>query len=274
MLALSGCQSKPVASSRWPIHDCGPIPGVDMATYCFDQTDDETTDVLWFFHGLGDDAQVWRTPTSVPSSYPDLIKAMKKTKIVTISFAQPVTIAGLPFKSGWMMTGYPNRTLVPTQATLDVFKNKIVPFIEEKYGIKGPYKIAAHSQGGNNAAMVIAAFPEMWSRAVLLNPALITDAHDPWKLKLGEYCPWCYMVPHNYPDFATWRQGGPSPAKGAPHMLVTACPIDIFGLYSGAEAYVVKSRKLGNKVTFIEGPPICSHWSFSVSAVVKFLGEK
>lgn len=270
LASIAGCASKPIASEKWPKHECGPIPEVDMATYCYDESRSEATDVMFWMPGLGDTANVWKEPDT-NSDYPELIEKLPPTKIVTISFAQPVKILDFDFQSGWMITGYPNRTLKPAQATLEVFKTKIVPFIEAKYGIKGPYKIAGHSQGSSNAAMLVAAFPEMWSKVVLLNPAMITDQHDPWDLRTGEYCPWCYMVKSNYDNLPQWKSGGPNPVKNMPPTLVTACPIDIFGLYAGAESYVVKSRKLGNKVTLLQDPPICTHWRFPVDKVVKFL---
>ena len=265
-LFFIGCASKPFTPPEsWPVHECGPIPGVDKASYCYDESAAGATDVLWWMHGLGDSNEVWKKPTTVPSSYPDLIAQMPPMRIITISFSEPVMVMGKPFESGWMLTGYPNRTKEPVMSTLDVFKNKIVPFIEAKYKMKGPYKIAGHSMGGSNVAQVVKAFPEMWSKAVIINPALVQDSVDPWNFV--QLCPWCLMIKANYDSKAQWLKDRPEPIKGK-KVMVTGCPLDIFLLYPAAQEY---AQKAGIEIQ--EDPPVCTHWKFPVSNILKFLKD-
>ena len=261
---LAGCATGPVASKNWPKHECGNIPGVEDASYCYDESAPGATDVLFFFHGLKDSKEVWVKPTSVPSDYPALIAAMPAMRIITISFGD-----------GWLLTNYPARSKVPRAATLDNFRGKILPYLENKYGLKPPYKGLSHSMGGANLAVLWAAYPEMWKSVTLLNPAMITKATDPWDFL--QICPWCLMVKANFDNRKQWNAGSPiglvdAANPGLPPIHITACESDlIFWLYDGTKEFRNHAKVKSNSVDWHDGEPGCSHWNFDVPWVMRSL---
>lgn len=253
LLLLTGCATAKL--NPWPVHECEDIPGVDGASYCYDESATGATDVLWFFHGLKDTKEVWRKPTIVPSSYPELINSMPPMRIVTVSWVGSVA-------DGWMLAK--SRTQKPYTATLEVFKNKVVPYIEQRRGLKGPYKLMGHSMGGSNAATLAAAYPEMWSSVTLINPALIVDANDPWEWE--QKCPWCLEIKQNFDNLDQWKAERPRPSPVLTH--ITGCKQDVlFSLYDGTVEFKNKSVN----VDWHDGLPGCDHWHFDVPWVVEGL---
>lgn len=253
LLTLARCSSAPVASTTWK-SDCGSIDA--EIKYCYHEIGqpDLSKPVIVFMHGLEDSEQVFLHPTSVPSSYPDLIAAMPVGSRIFV----------LSWGPGWLLTSSP-RDKAPLTATLERFKAVLLG------RSPGPFRLMGHSMGGANAARLAEAYPELFTKVILINPMLVTDDNDPWNVI--QICPACLLIKPNYDGTAQWKSDRPEPAAQAAASLVTACPIDIFALYSGAEEYVVKSRKLGNKVTMLDDPAICTHWSFPVPEIVKFLSS-
>lgn len=239
LLLFVGCATKTLKSSDWK-NKCGAI---DEIKYCYHEIGepDLTKDPIVMMHGLYDSERVFLEPTKMPSNYPELINAMPAgTRIIVISFGP-----------GFMLTAYPNRTKEPKTATLARFKELLAP-----YGTK--FRLLSHSMGGFNAAVLMRAYPEMWSKAVLINPMLITKDTDPWNLI--QICPSCLMTKANFDNLAQWKKE--RPILSSVPTMVTACPIDIFGLYPGAQEY---SKHV------IDDDPICSHWTWNTEKVLGFL---
>lgn len=272
-LFLAGCvttQPTKAPAPSWPVHFCETIPGTS-AHYCEEETGSNPTDTLWFFHGLGDSDQVWNTTNPIPSAYPVLKAALPNNlRIITISFSRPMQFGSMNIESGWLLTDYGTRTQPPLDATISTFRDKIVPYIENKFQVHGPYKLLSHSMGTSNAIKAMMAMPTMWSKAVLWNGALLTDKTDPWNVI--QICPWCLMIKYNYDTKAQWLADRPEPIKGMPKTLVTGCPVDIFGLYSADKEFYTKSKAMGNDVIFADDPAVCSHWEVDIPNVIGFLG--
>lgn len=278
LVLMLSCITAPLASKDWPVHFCEEIPET-TASYCYDESDKIAVTVGLMFHGLGDNDQYWLKPSNGPlgSSAPALIAAMPPMRWFTISFSQPVSIPLIgSFESGWMLTKYPERKLTPEDSTIDVFKNKIMPYLETKYGIKGPYIGLGHSMGGSNLATLWAA-PEtsaMWKSVTILNPALAASKFDPFHLTpLLDYCPWCWMVPKNFENKSQWDAGSPlGLLKTAKFPLapihITACKQDVlFQMYDATlELIALANSKM--EVDWHDGDPGCDHWHYNVPWVI------
>lgn len=270
---LAGCATGPVASKGWSDHFCEKVPGT-TATYCYDETVKGATKVGLFFHGLLDDSTVWVSPTSVPSSYPDLIAAMPPLRLFTISFSQPMKVGPFPVKSGWMISDYPGRTLAPADSTIDTFKNIIMPYLEKKYGISGPYVGFGHSMGSSNLATLWAdpKTSSMWKSVTLINPAFAATKYDPFHLKVGQECLWCYAVKYNFDNTDQWNTWSPlgtltKAGKLAP-IRITATQTDFpFNLYDGAVEFRDEAKKHAT-VDWLDSNQGYDHWHFSVPWVV------
>jgi len=261
MLWLTACQSPAIKSSEW-FNVCGSLDG---AAWCYHEvgTPDLSKPAIIFNHGLNDDEQVFIKPTSVPSSYPTLIASMPHgSRILVISFGK-----------AFMLTGYPGRTLKPVGATLENYK-AILAKLSVKFKLMPPFALAGHSQGGNQVAMLWATYPELWSSATMINPALITDSTDPWNV--FSICPWCLMVKYNYDNKDQWNAGRPSEilkqsGKLGP-LAVTGCSQDVlFHLYAGTQEYADQAKAHAVSVDYHDGLPGCSHWLFDVPWVIKSL---
>jgi hypothetical protein len=183
-------------------------------------------------------------------------------------------IVSVSLGEGWMLTEYPNRTLKPAQATLQTFKEKIEPYLKEKYQLKGPYKGLAHSMGGNNLAMLWAAYPELWSSVTLINPMLIKDSQDPWNV--FSICPSCLLIKYNYDNKEQWQSGRPSEilkhaGKLGP-LAITGCSQDVlFHLYAGTREFADQAKAHAVSVDYHDGDLGCDHWHFDIPWVIRSL---
>lgn len=262
LLVATACQSPQVVSTGPKTHWRTVCDKLDEIEYCYYEvgTPDPAKQVIVFNHGLKDSAKLFLTPTSVPSSYPDWIKAMPMgTRILTISFGE-----------GFLLTPGFSRTLEPKTATVTRYLEALGT-LAAKFKLAPPYRLVGHSMGGANAAVLAQHAPELWSKIVLINPMLLRDSIDAFNVV--QICPACMLIGYNYDNEAQWKMYRPEPIAKMPPAYVTACPLDIFLLYGGAEEWVTQSRKLGNSVKFVDkGCAILNaHWTWDVKGLVKFL---
>jgi predicted esterase len=250
---LTACQTPVVNNQSW-VKTCGTISaGIE---YCIYDTapDIQQKPTVFFMHGLGDSKDVFTSPTSVPSSYPELIAKFPAARIVVVSWGK-----------GWLLTGYGKRTQKPLDATLETFHDIVIPYLVSHHPIgAGPYKLVGHSMGGFNVAQLCSRYPSDWSSCTLINPMMIKDSQDPWNLL--SICPACIDLKYNFDSKAQWLSDRPSPSPTHPPTFVTACQSDIFQLYDGGKEYALKAH-----AQFIDGVPGCTHWLFDVPWVIRSL---
>lgn len=273
-LTLASCATAPVASTAWR-NDCGAI---DEVKYCYHEvgTPDPSKQVIVFNHGLYDAETTFITPPAVKSDYPALIaKFPQGTRIVSLSWGQ-----------AYMLTDYPNRKLAPVTATPDRYL-EVLAKLEQKYSFHGPYRLVGHSMGGSNTAELCAKLKDAYfSKCALMNPMVVKDS---FRVSWDKPLPVLAVVDGilktltgdgpsllirvNYENNDQWLQYRPEPVAGMPPLWVHACTADNFGLYPGAEEYVVKARKLGNGVRFVTTKCglLNSHWTFDPDDLIAFL---
>jgi pimeloyl-ACP methyl ester carboxylesterase len=269
-------------SDGWPQKDCGYVRDVTGVKFCFYRTLPETPQyTIWFFHGAGDSERVFETSPFDQSSYIELAGALPSVNIVTISYG-PI----------WALTSTDDtgiaRMLEPKQATVPVFTDRIVPYIEKRFGPAPTYVAMGHSQGGLNVATLCASRPSMWSACVLLNPML--PSCDPFKA--WPICPPLFTPTLLSPVFYSgpnllvrvnfyeneWRRAEPiallNQRRGTlPPSFVTACPKDEFGLYTGPKAWQARANELWSNSTWVDGVAECDHFRWPAPYVLDFLNK-
>lgn len=261
---------------KYHVAECSNLAEFPEVMVCYFETaPNPVGETLLFGTGFTKKADVLNT-----NLYDALVtKIRKPTRIVSFSFC-----------SGAMITGYPNRALPPPSATLDNFKQRILPAIEAwKPQIKsesGKYKLSGHSMGASNAATLSAVYPDLFSKVALINPMLIKNAVDPMPVQSlmdafsfkilianGGHCLACMLINDHFPNVSTWNTHKPSALikRNMPPMWITACKTDMFNLKPATDEYESKLRSVGNKTTYLAGASGCSHDTFDGLALARFL---
>ncbi len=264
LLFMLACTSTPYKSaSKWTVTK-GTVTGLPGVTYDFYKSPTAKKTMIWM-HGLEDSPDIFQANGNpLPNSYAAFVDAMPDINIVVPSWGP-----------GWLLTGYPNRTDVPVTATWQNFHDKVLPDIEAKFGLHGPYILAGHSQGGFNVAQLCSHYPEMWTRCALINPMLIPDKQNPFNLLPP--CLGCLLIKGgtipmfgltlftgNYDTIDQWMADRPEPNPKQPVTWVTSTYGDQFNLHNGGLEYATKAH-----ATYILGTS--DHFNWDVPALVKFL---
>lgn len=136
------------------------IQGTNFS-YCYRNTEAANNDdIVYFFHGLGGNAQTWFT------QYLGTLMVQQwwqfrgyRPRIVTISFGKE-----------WLLVNSKRSSLLP------LFTNRIMPFLEKKMGgLRGGHRhLIGESMGGFNAVEAALKKPGLFSRVALLCPAITT----------------------------------------------------------------------------------------------------
>lgn len=277
-LLLGGCATTGnyTIPATAPAHSwkvtCGTIPGHQEWSYCMYLSPTATKTGVWM-HGLEDAPTIFQgTKNPLPNSYAEFVQAMPDMNWFIPSLGP-----------GWLLTGYPGRKDVPVSATVEQFMQVVMPFMESTWPVKGPYVLAGHSQGGFNVAKLcpikLADNKSPWSKCAMINPMVIPDNQDPFKL--SQVCWGCLMIKGgtvnilgwksvlftgNYDTKDQWLADRPEPMPDQPPMWVTACPTDFFGLYPGGQEYALKARAV-----FVRGKNSCSHFIWDAPASIDFI---
>jgi pimeloyl-ACP methyl ester carboxylesterase len=268
---------------------CSEIPGVkgdpgltsdSRATvkYCIYQNSPTPKSTIWFFHGLGDDQNVFIDPQGSRISYRHFMEQVSEVRIVAISY-------GLL----WMLTPSSVRTQEPQQGTIDVFRNQIIPYVQSLTTLPRPWVVMGQSMGGFNAAQLCAGAPDLWQKCVLLNSMM--PSCDPFTGALaGGLNPigggFGYInICHPGPDAMVKDQFTPSEyssyqpvetlkrAIQLPKTYVTACELDDFGLFTGPKSWSIQADALGHDIRWSPKTTDCDHYGWPVEEVVEFLTE-
>ena len=261
-LALAVCASNAFArpSDSWQT-TCGDIPGVQKGKYCFHQTGPSPKYTIWFFHGVSDSEKIFLQSNLNQDSYIEFTEGLPAVNIVTVSYG-----------FSWILTDYPNRTEKPVNATLDVFRSQVVPFIENKFKPVKPYAAMGHSEGGISVANLCAGAPDMWSSCVLLNPLLPTC--DPFAKRNCNHWGVNLLIKENYSE-AGWKATQPlvllEQTGSMPRSFVTACSSDQWKLFTGPKAWSDRAVQLGFESHWAPVTTKCDHSHWPAGAVLEFL---
>jgi pimeloyl-ACP methyl ester carboxylesterase len=177
---------------------------------------------------------------------------------VLISFEKPV----------WLLTKYAGKVSPPKDATLQNFKDVIVPFLENKFKLPKPYIARGHSMGGANVANLCSGL-DIFSACIMTNPALLNT--DPWDGMPGpqNWFPARFIVQSQLPadvDLAKkiWFEesfiANVKNAKALPKTFVASCKADnVFNLHAATVAWVNTAKAKGFDVTFVQLGKNCDH---------------
>ncbi len=270
---------------------CGNVPGVvgdpglgdpsstdNPVKYCVYQNSPNPRMTVWFFHGLGDNETVFQNPDVKHDSYRQFMEKLPPARIITISYGML-----------WMFSAQSSRAKTPYEGTVDVFRNKIVPFFESAYNPPKPWHVMGHSMGGFNTSVLCTSMPDTWSKCVLLN-AMIPSC-DPFTGAFPGGLPpvgggiggiaFCHpgpdaMVKDQF-EPAEYAAAQPSALMAAtprlPKTYVTACINDDFGLFTGPKAFALQGQARGFNVTFEPLNTSCDHYKWPHQRVVDFLSQ-
>jgi|GEM_PF-6203572 len=266
---------------------CGTVSGVAgdpglfnnpnaLLEYCVYANHPEPKKTIWFFHGLTDDENIFRNPGENRISYRKFLEQVEPVRIVAISFG-----------TLWMFSSNNNRTEEPKEATIDVFRNKIVPYFVERFKLPQPWSVMGQSMGGFNAAILCAGAPELWKKCVLLNSML--PSCDPYTGAFPEgltpvgggfsginMCnPGPAAMVKDQFTAAEYKDSQPlqvlARASNLPKTYVTACREDDFGLFTGPQAWAQVGQRKGWNVTWDPKSGSCDHFQWPVESVIEFL---
>lgn len=267
---------------------CGIVPGVigdpglgggtnNPVNYCVYENSPNPQMTLWFFHGLGDNEGVFKNPDAKHASYREFLEGLPPVRIIMISYGML-----------WMFSAQGSRTKTPLDGTVNVFRDKIIPFFESSYHPPKPWHVLGHSMGGFNTAVLCAAMPETWSKCVLLN-AMIPSC-DPFTGQFPGGLPpvgggiidglnGCHpgpdaMVKDQF-EAAQYAAVQPSALLATtpklPRSYVTACSKDDFGLFTGPTAWAQQAQARGFTVTYEPITSGCDHYHWPAQRVIDFL---
>ncbi len=252
--------------NRWS-STCGAVTGVTGANYCFYKNDPNPKSTIYFFHGISDSEkslQVNGNHSKGEDSYADFLNGLGPVNIVVVSFG-----------SSWLLIDELKHTIGPADATVSVFKNKIMPFIDSKFRPVKPYVAVGHSMGGYNASVMCAAAPGLFSKCVLLNAMIPGPACDPF---VANNC-------NGGPSFVIKTQmTQPQWAKSAPFVLekvakplapsyASACSTDMWGLFEGPKNWVAVATGRNYRSVFDPAPAPCDHDHWPNNHVLEFLSS-
>ncbi len=139
----------------------------------------KSENVMYFMHGTMGSETAWHKKGIFDKAFPKFresyaLAGEKAPKVVVVSLG-----------NSWILNdrGF-ERNQGPQEATLQIFVEKIMPYIEQKHALLGQGKpgkrlLSGISMGGQNALQLYFHYPEKWARASLVNPA-IPLCDDPW----------------------------------------------------------------------------------------------
>lgn len=242
-------------------------------SYCIRNVDrTQTSDVIYFFHGLNGGADTWFTQylgTRMMHEYWNQ-KGYKPT-IITISFG-----------SSWLLVNTRRSQLLP------LFIEKIMPFLESKIGglQTGRRMLIGQSMGGFNAVQASLQHPELFSKVALLCPALTTLGPFASEEEIAEYIRRNKADPALIADMvkltrlafenqSDWERHDPmklvsrsSPFR-RPQFHISIGVTDEYGFFEGS--WVFTKLGLRNFFFFDWMPVIGGHCNFSRVSASKFI---
>lgn len=243
---------------------CGTFESVKDVKYCvhFRQGED-VKQTVFYMHGLADSEHLMELSLFDQSSLKSVVAGLHNTLFVTISWG-----------FSWLVTSYPNRWLNPKSATVEMFKERILPELEMKFPLTKPWHMTGHSMGGTNASTICTQMPDDFSTCAYLNPMLLNC--DPFNI-FDFNCLAAPIIRGNYTP-NDWRDYGQDRMLEHAHRLpatyITACPADKFKLFEGARSYAAKAQLLGLPVVFEEAGAGCSHEKWKADSLLRLLQPK
>lgn len=243
--------------------------------YCIRMTDrTKTEDIVYFFHGLGGNAQTWFTQTE-GTKWIDRHWAHKgyKPTVVTLSFGE-----------AWLLVNTEEYPLLPA------FASEIMPFLEGQVGgLRGGRRLLmGQSMGGFNSVQASLQLPGVFNRVALMCPAITTvgpydsqEQIEDYIARTGARRDWVNLMLGISREFfrsdEEWSRHNPFTLLQSyshavkPVFLVSTGVRDEFGFQEGSALFVRDAANAGFFATWIPVPG--GHCLFDRSAVATFMLE-
>lgn len=234
----------------------------------------ENPDILYFIHGAGDNEKTWF------EDYDDIRTAWR-------ALGKPIpTVISFSFAPVWLMV---KKNEFKTSGLLKWIPETLIPKLEAEAGGLGPNGkrlILSKSMGGYNSIQLMFNYPSMFSRIVLISPAVVS--HSPFDKKaLDAFVArtganrnkafWTSVLFRSFfPTPELWFQASPYYATPsfltgtAPELYVSVGTKDTWGFYEGAKYFAQSAVTNGVKVT-LEEIPGGGHHEYNAVALAKFL---
>lgn len=258
----------------------------ELYNYCIRKPVNGTRkEVLWYNHGAADDADPWSLDTLKK------LAGMSQSPVLMNKFVElwgddAPTIITISFGRIFMVTAYPNRFMRPSNATVDYFVGHIMPEIETQYAIAGrPRWIMGPSQGGANSFTLLASHPELFTKAVLINPMFNKPDCHPYDFinfncskPTMQVAAASFLVQQNYTSRQNWDEWGvyglasKTDPKTLPATYIQCDSDDPWGFRFGVDKICAMLMLKGTNVK-CEILPGSDHVQWGVKQVYDFLRQ-
>ncbi len=250
------------------------------------QTESKSRDILYFFHGLGEDERNWiKKPNykTVRADWRDL------------GFAAPVVI-NVSFGSLWLLAPLGSKS---ASGLYEVFLNQVMPYVEHQLvpDFSGHRYLIGMSMGGFNAAQIALRNPALFKKVALLCPATVSFPIYPKSQSLADHVafhrelekywwrnhanPFLMEAPmylaRRYFTAAEWEREGPLKVaertlnSNFPPLFISAVHHDEYGLEESdrALATLALNRHVNTEWDLVRG----AHCDFNAHQLASFLAD-
>jgi pimeloyl-ACP methyl ester carboxylesterase len=241
--------------------------------YCvYPTVDPKNHDLLIHFHGLAGSALSWQNEER---------NADTRREIEALGKSVP-TVVSISFGDLWLLTDIKDHG-----DKYNLFKNKILPFLEGKAGFKkdGRLLLMGESMGGFNALQLYLKDPQIFSRYMILCPAL--SQLNPWssdedvanfidRTGASSFRVEFYMqvAKYNFSNMDEWNTNNPlylakNHTSGLPPIYLSGDEHDQYGFYEGDKILydLLTTRATEHKWNTIDG----RHCQIDPKGVAQFL---
>jgi len=226
--------------------------------YCLTHTDNsKSRDVIYFFHGLGQDEHAW------VDGHKDHKTVRKHLKELGVE--APVVVA-ISFGPIWLLT---EKNSSSFSGYYEIFIHHIMPFVEKELLKYQPEKrfLAGESMGGFSVLQLLLKKPDLFDRAALVCPAIPSLSPFCEENEISKFIKRTHANPQYvdylfqmgkvfFPDENTWEKASPLTlgksllGTKTPKIYMTANQEDNFGFHEGADLFFDLAYNKGVDVTY------------------------
>ena len=251
--------------------ECGEKSGTPVFKYCLTvDTESASTDVVYFFHGLGGNERTWLNYEAFYTYWKQ--KGIAAPKVLTFSFGD-----------FWLLV---DRNSSPNSGLLPRVADELIPQLERELQLPvGRRMIVGVSMGGFNGLQLFLNHQYLASKAVLICPA-IAEVNPFSNKEVSDFIQrtganpllvWSVIprIKQYLPDVQSWSRAAPlnvareqfSPRT--PPIYVSANKLDDFGFFPDSKAFYDIAVGNGAQATWVELPG--GHCSYDKESVTQFL---
>lgn len=246
-------------------------------SFCFFETPESTNkDVIYFFHGLTEDENVWGENDNFASMLRQTWSEQKKDAPLVVSVS---------FGPLWLLI---KKNELPDSGLLDLFLGQIFPMIDkqvEQKGHTGKKILLGKSMGGLNAFQMYFYGPQVFSKVALVCPAISELSPFATEDEANEFIERVKADPEKVyqamtlgryfiPSEEIWQKVSPlhlvqkMTVNPELKFYVTSSLQDDYGFYGGTESFA-KAAKENHNIAW--RPLVGNHCAMDIYSLAKFL---